>query len=150
MGEIVVIKGLDEIRTRFTQFPQAYNRVVKTKLETLLLVIWEKVPPYPGKPAESKYTRTGTLGRTIGISEAGDKSGNPDIYKVNQHGGVYDEGRFGTALEYAPYVIGTKQASWNSHWWKLEDVPKKAQAKITSLVNKTATSMVNFLNGKGL
>jgi hypothetical protein len=59
------------------------------------------------------------------------------------------EGRFGTNLEYAPYVIGDDtQARHMGHWWKISTVATKAAGKIESLFKTLGDNLASFLDGK--
>jgi len=150
----VIVEGLDELRARFAQFPNAYNRVVLHTMAVSLLKLWEHVPGYPAPPPDSSYRRTGTLGRTLGSSQGGGRSGGkPDIFDIKNHSN-YTEGKFGTQLSYAQYVIGdygSQQASHMRHWWTLpQDVLRAAQDGIEKLWKDAGKDLADFLRGKGL
>lgn len=134
---------------RMAQFPKEFDAVKDATMDASLLTLWENVPPYPERPNESSYDRTGTLGRTLGASMSGAISGKPDIYEKKKLGSEI-EGRFGTKLSYADYVIGESQAWMHYIWWRLTDVKKSSEAKIISLWNLAAEKMAKFLDGKGL
>jgi hypothetical protein len=148
---IIEIRGLDELMQRMRQFPQKLNASIKTTMQAALLTLWENVPPYPPPPDDSTYVRTGTLGRTLGSAEGGGKgSGQPDVYEVRELGAAW-EGRFGTNLEYAPYVIGDDtQAKHMGHWWKISVIKERAEEKINRLFEILGEKLAEFLEGKGL
>lgn len=155
MPVILEPMGLDEIRQRFAQAPARYNRAVHTTLQASLLQIWQTVGKlgYPPKPAKSKYTRTGTLGRTLGTSETGGTQGQPDIYTVEQGGG-WSEASFGTHLGYAPYVIGdeTTEQAWmhRGRWWTLpQTVAMRAKPAIEHLFEAMAGELAAWLDARG-
>src|SRR5512145_1411516 len=107
----VEVEGLSELIGRMDAYPKQIQDGMSEAMQDTLLVVNENVPSYAEKPATSSYDRTGTLGRTLGSSIEGGKRGSPDIYEVRALGsGV--EGRFGTNLDYAPYVIGDKEQAW--------------------------------------
>lgn len=139
------IEGMDEIITRMEQSPQELKRVMQATMNASLLTIHEEIPPYPTRPNASGYKRTGTLGRSLGSSMEGGVIGKPDIYEVKNLG---SEGRFGTKLSYAPYVIGPLQAWMHYMWWTLADVKAKAEGKIVSLWKTAAEKMAKFLEGR--
>lgn len=150
MSESIEIHGLDELIARMRAFPTQLKESMEATMQAALLVLWENVPPYPPPPGTSTYVRTGTLGRTLGSGEGGGKaSGTPDVYEVRELGGGY-VGRFGTNLEYGPYVIGdTEQARHMQHWWKIGSIAGKSEEEIRSLFNVLAEKLAQFLEGKG-
>lgn len=135
---------------RMQNYPRELNRLMKETNKASLLALHEKVPPYPSPPENSTYTRTGTLGRTLGVSEDGGKIGNPSIFEQRKLGTSGYEGTFGTNLEYAGYVIGEQQAWMHvGRWWTLRTVMNRAYGKILKLHKIAAEGMVAFLEGKG-
>lgn len=148
---VIEIRGLEEITRRMRDYPQKLSAAIKTTLGAALLALWENVPPYPPPPENSTYVRTGTLGRTLGSSEGGGKSGQPDIYEVKPLGGGEWEAHFGTNLEYAPYVIGDDtQARHMQHWWKISVIKERAAEKINRLFGVMADKLAAWLDGKNL
>ncbi len=137
------VKGLEEVLGKLAAWPDKLQQVMDTLMNASLLALWEAVPGYPEPPEGSTYRRTGTLGRTIGVEH----SGEPEIYQVVANGG-YTEGHFGTRLEYAPYVIGERQA-WmhRGRWWTILDVAAKATDKIRAIWQEGRQQMVNWFNG---
>ena len=150
-GPRIIIEGLDSIRDRFGQFPGKFSRALHRTMEAVLLKIWELIPGYPPPPPDSTYTRTGTLGRTLGGGMSGGREGKPDIYYVRKSHG-YQEASFGTRLKYAPYVIGEKQAKIHQgRWWRLPvEVLNSAIKPIERLFQSLAEELVKWLDGKGL
>ena len=135
--------GLSE---RMKQFPAEYAAVQKVTMEASLIAIHEAIPPYPTVP---NPTRTGLLGKSLGSSMEGGKVGKPSIYEIKSLGQSI-EGRFGTDLEYAPFVIGENPIWWHYRWWKLSQVAKATEKRIVGLWNTAAEKMAKFLNGKGM
>ncbi len=150
MPNTIEIKGLDELIRRMQAYPDKLKQMTKLTMDAAMLALWENVPPYPPPPDDSTYVRTGTLGRTLGSSEAGSKGSNaPDIYEVKPMGSGY-EGRFGTNLEYAPFVIGDEtQSRRMSHWWKIGSIATRAAGKIESIFKTLGDNLASFLDGKG-
>lgn len=148
---VLEVRGLNEIIQRMQKFPDKLSKVLETGMKASLLALWEKVPPYPNPPQDSTYRRTGTLGRTLGSSEGGGKgSATPSIYETRKLGNGM-EGKFGTNLDYAPYVIGEQsQARHMRHWWKTSKIAKDAKSKIEQVWKGIAKSLADFLDGKGL
>ncbi len=148
----IEVRGLTELINRMRQFPDKLQQILKLGMDASLLALWEKVPPYPAPPQDSTYRRTGTLGRTLGSSESGGRSGGtPEIYETRKLGATGMEGQFGTNLEYAPHVIGEQsQASHMSHWWKMGKIVADAKAKIQTVWKGIAEKLAAFLDGRGL
>lgn len=146
----IEVRGLKELQARMAQFPAQLEAGQREVMDASLLTLWENVPPYPKISFNSSYRRTGMLGRSLGTSAAGGKgSGKPSIYETKKLGGGF-EGRFGTDLDYAPYVIGDfTQAAHMGYWWQMKDIANKASDKITRLWQNLADKMAKFLD-KGL
>jgi hypothetical protein len=146
----ITVKGLEELLKKMQAFPRKLDTVMEKTLETILLTVWEHIEPYPDPPDTSTYRRTGTLGRTLGIDPGGFKSGTPDIYEVKTLG-AYSLARFGTRLDYAPYVIGDpgKEQAWmhRGRWWTLPGVAEKARGKIQQVWETLADKMADFIGG---
>lgn len=145
------VTGLRELSQRFRDFPQEFSQSVRATMEATLYALWGAVPAYPPKPQTSDYIRTGTLGRSLGSSEAGGISGGtPEIYEVSQ-GTTYTAGEFGTNLEYAPYVIGDDEQQWYhaAHgWWTISSVARLAEERILQLWQQTAEQLAAWIDGQ--
>jgi hypothetical protein len=167
----IEVKGLAEVIRRFERFPEQRRKVIRRLAEAVLLKIWESVPSYPPqKPVsgnrvsfktrageqvgwgETAYDRTGQLGRSLGSSEVGGKSGEPDIYEIKENGG-FTTARFGTNLEYAEHVIGDRedgQARHMKHWWTIPQTLRNiATMRIDILLRAVADDLAAWLNAKG-
>jgi len=136
------IEGVDELRKRMSQYPSKFNQVLDKTIDTSLLTIQQEIPPYP--VYQSKYRRTGTLGRTVGL-----RGGRPDIYEKEIGPNMFSA-EYGSRLKYAPYVIGeTTQAKHMKHWWTLDGtVLKRAAPKIQRLFKIMADKLAAWLDGK--
>jgi len=154
MSQVVEVKGLKELIGKMQAFPVELAKTVSIGIAASLNVFWEKVPPYPRKPAGSRYKRKGSagLGGSLGSGETGGAKGlEPSVYSVRKLGEGNMEGKFGTNLDYAPYVIGdTTQARQNLHWWQMLDIAIKSQGKVKEIWNGIMKKMVAFLERKGL
>lgn len=146
----IEITGLKEIRARFAAYPEKFGRAVEKTLEAALFILTESVPPYPPPPVDSTYTRTGTLGRTLGSSQTGGPAGLlPEIFEVKQIGEGAWTADWGTRLEYAPYVIGTfTQAGHMGHWWTILTVARRAIPKIDQAFQRMEKVLADWLDGQ--
>jgi hypothetical protein len=143
------VEGLDELLDKLTEADKDIQEALKNTMEKSLLVLWENVPAYPKLPEspKSSYRRTGTLGRSLGSSYGGGKSGaQPTVYSIKQQMNNV-EGRFGTNLSYAPYVIGPshlpkgqRQAYMHKPgfkgrpgWWTMTTIRERSVEKIQKL-----------------
>ncbi len=144
--QVMEVRGLEELQARFEAFPLQFTVETAKAVGTSLLVLHENVPPYPPPPADSKYKRTHTLDRSLGIL------GNEhNIYKIRRIGSLGFEGRFGTNLKYAPYVIGppgTQREPFSSYWWRLDQVPDKAMPKILEVFEALVRRLAAWLEGR--
>jgi hypothetical protein len=151
MTSSIEIRGLKELIERMQKYPRELQESVGVTMDAAMLALHENVPPYPERD-NSGYDRTGTLGRTLGSSVSGGKSGKPDVYEVREMGSTW-EGHFGTNLEYAPHVIGPPDAEPNQawmhyRWWTTDTVKEKAEPKIQSLFKVLAEKLAKWLEGK--
>jgi hypothetical protein len=115
MPEIILeVRGLDEVIRRFGNRRNVTEPIAKA-LDKTVKLIQRGVTTYPPRPPESTYRRTGTLGRSF--------TTRVDRGRL--------EGRAGTRLAYAPYVIGDgTQAAWMRHWKTIGKVGEEALPRI--------------------
>jgi hypothetical protein len=154
MADITIrIEGIDELRKKFKQAPERFNRAFKTATHAALIMLQENVQPYPRANPDSKYKRTGTLGRSLGSGEQGGKVSEPDISTVKTHG-AYFTGEFGTRLKYAPYVIGdpaTEQAGVHKgRWWTMVTVAQKSREKIQRVYQIAAEELRKWFDTRSV
>ena len=86
----------------------------------------EGLKKYPTAKPESRYIRTMDLWRSLTVG----KLGLQGIHSVKGiHGGV--EGRWGTNVKYAPYVIDqNRQAAHMGRWWTLQGEAKRLTPQV--------------------
>lgn len=151
MSQVVEVKGLDELIKRMQAYPMELVKTMAVAMSASLNIFWENVPSYPKQRPDANYRRTGTLGRSLGSSESGGASGSPSVYTIKSLGQSNFEGRFGTSLDYAPYVIGdTTQAQVHQGtWWTIKTIAEKSQEKLGDLWTMVMEKMAAFLEGKG-
>lgn len=144
------VTGLEELSQRMKQWPNRFRAALEVTMNAALLTVWEKIPSYPPKPQDSTYIRTGTLGKSLGGSFSGGKTGTtPDIYEIKSGSTNMIEASFGTRLDYAQVVIGEQQRPYNRHWWTMhKTVLRRIQQPINRIFNAMADEMTKWLDGK--
>ncbi len=148
--EISVETTPRDLLRRMEKYPDKLDKLMAKAMEASLLTLQEKTPAYPPQPVGTPYERTGALGGSLGVAQEGGISGVPDIKLVKKLGRGNYQGEFGSRLHYAKWVIGTqRQARHMRHWWKMKDVAKAAEPKITEIFEKLSESIARFLDGKG-
>ena len=77
----------------------------------------------------------------------GGKSGPPDIQEVTI-GSDYVEGRYGSKLGYAEYVIGydTQAAIHRGRWWTNNALAIKATKKVVAIFERMASIWADWMN----
>ncbi len=138
------------LQKRMAAYPQKLAQVMPIGMDASLLILWENVPPYAPEPPNSTYTRQGILGKSLGSSMSGGKSGGqPSIFTSRKIGSGY-EGRFGTNLGYAEYVIGegTQAEIHEGRWWTIKKIADESRQKITDLWDGIMDKLAAFLDGK--
>lgn len=139
------IKGLEELQAKLAMYPVYHAKMVSEAVGTALLVLHEGVPPYPPKPTGSTYRRTHHLDRSLGT--IGD---DHNIYSIRRVGTGY-QGRFGTNLKYAQYVIGPRgvqRPPFTAYWWRLESVAGKQYSKVLRVFQALADKITAFLSSR--
>lgn len=140
----IEIDGLNEVIDKLGRMPPALDKEIKDTMRDSLLMLHESVPGYPPQAVPPDvYRRTGTLGRSIGTSQGGGKMGKPTVYSIKGSGGNI-QGRFGTNLSYAKYVIDPQRQAYmhkpgykgRQGWWTMDTVKERAEPKIIRNWNK--------------
>jgi hypothetical protein len=96
---------------------------------------------YPPKPTTSKYRRTGTLGKSLGMS-----GGKPTVYSMRGTGSEM-QGRYGTNLSYAKYVIDDNRQAYmhKNWWWTMKVLKDRAEDKIARLWDSTISKILKLI-----
>ena len=133
---------------RFQRYPQQFNRVMEKSMDASMLHVQSSVPSYPPPREGQSYIRTGTLGRTMGISQQGQPLGKPSIYKTSKLGNAY-QGEFGTNIHYAPDVIGegTQKPLFVSRWWTIGTVARRAARGILRIHEIAVEELARWIDG---
>ena len=140
-----------DLLERMRRYPQQLDKVTKYTLGASMLTLQENVPPYPKPPPNSRYKRTGQLGRSLGSSMGGGVTGTPSINQIKKLGPGAYEGAFGTNLGYAPDVIGnnTQKPVHRGRWWVMRQILELSTAKINRLWENTSKQLAGYLDGMG-
>ena len=139
------VEGLDDILHKMTVFPKTLDKELRDTMKASLYTMEGAVPDYPRqKNPETKYVRTNTLDHSLTVG------GGFNIAKTEKLGGVH-QARFGTNLEYAPYVISDSMQAEQHRgwWWTVSTIVEKAMPKIERLFNALAERLAAFLNREG-
>ena len=135
---------------RMRRYPKKLDDELEEAMEAALHQVHAKVKAYP--IYESDYERQNILGKSLGSDmHTGGRVSDSGANLIKRHRrlgqGKY-EGRFGTSLEYAQYVIGTKtQAGHMSHWWTMDEIKERAEPGIKKIFEEMTRRLVKFLGG---
>lgn len=140
-----IIINPPDLFERMEKYPLILKSHLRTTMRNSMYVVHSSVPSYPAPPASSTYRRTGTLGRSLIIGNMG--AGN--ILEIKDTG-IGIEGRFGTRLHYAQYVIGETTQAWmhRGRWWTMADLRQRAEPKVQKLFNRMGEALVKWLASK--
>ena len=146
--QIEVVTTPPDLIKRMMKYPTQLDAVMKRTSAAALVTVWEHVPAYPRRP-DSRYKRTGQLGRSLGVGQGGGPIGTPSIMQVKKLGIGEYEGTFGSNLGYAPDVIGSpgQKDIHKGIWWTINDVAKRATPKVIRLYESVSKQMVRFIEG---
>ena len=141
------IQGMNELLARFNGGRRELESAIDDGMEQALIVVNEEVPAYPSERPRQKYVRTGALGKSMGSSMGGGKAGEPDIYEINHQSG-YVEGRLGSSLPYAEYVIGegTQASVHTGRWWTNSVLISKAYVKVHEAFKSAMERWIKWMN----
>ena len=124
----VEIRGLEELQRKARRMGTDMGPTMSRTMDRAVKYVHSTVPPYPPAPPESRYRRTGLLGRSI-------------TTEVRALGGT-TVGVIGTNVAYAPDVISSEPANgagpqaWyhkRTGWYTLQDVVAKAERQIIAI-----------------
>lgn len=144
----IEISGLKELQAKLSAFPGKFQALMLEAIKASMLVLQENVPPYPRQNPDSKYTRTGNLGASIGSGMQGGAVGKADIQEARKVGSSF-VGTFGTKIEYAPHVIGTStqsNAARKAGWYTFLTIAKASAQKIGMVFADMTARILRFLN----
>lgn len=136
--------GDKELAAKLQRMADAAPKIGSDAMMESLLYLQSQTPGYPPAPPNSRYRRTGTLGRSV-TSLA---SSNPDaLTKVEPLRGNTITGTWGTRVKYAPDVIGrdTQRSIFAAiGWYTLEDVAERNIPGIETIWQKALRKLVNL------
>lgn len=142
-----------EIRTnppdlfqRFERYPQRLDDELQAAMDKAMLHLQGSIPEYPAQNPATDYVRTGTLGRSIGLG-----GGKAEVHQVKRLGQGNYEGRIGTRVYYAQYVIGegtqAEHVRRSAPWWTMKTVAEAAQEGIVRIFEAMAEKLAGWLDG---
>ncbi len=148
-SSIEVIMTPRDLMQRFSRYPNEFSRVMEKTMQASLLHVQSSVPSYPKPRPNQSYRRTGTLGRSLGVTQSGGPIGRATIQTTRKVGAAY-QGEFGSSLSYAPDVIGegTQKEMFVGRWWTLKTVAKRAMAGIIRLHDTAVDELARWLDGR--
>ena len=146
----VSVNGLTQLIGRMKSAPSKMQIFLSDAMRKSLETLREGVPPYPPERMGQKYIRTERLGRSMGSGFGGGAQGMPDIFEVKMGGGMV-EGRYGSRVGYAEYVIGEGTQAWMhaGRWWTVKTVLNNAMKAIESIWQAVGVRIAAYLDGKG-
>lgn len=133
----VEIRGLEEFQRKARRMGTDMGPTMSRTMDRAVKYVHSTVPPYPPAPPESRYRRTGLLGRSI-------------TTEVRALGGT-TVGVIGTNVAYAPDVISSEPANgagpqaWyhkRTGWYTLQDVVAKAERQIVAIFEHALDQMI--------
>lgn len=109
-----------EVEVKLDRIANGIPPELSQAMTKAVLYVHSQVPAYPAASPDSRYRRTGTLGRTI--TAMGSASG-PALSRVESAGGQV-LGYVGSSVKYAGYVIDEQDQAWmhKGRWWTLQSV----------------------------
>ena len=142
----IKIEGLEELQGKLSKFTPEMHKAMNITMERSLVALQDAIPPYPPKPVTSKYRRTGTLGKSIGRDG---KAVGTGIYEITGAGGNI-QGRFGTNLVYAKYVIDPEQQAYmhKGRWWTMAKLAKDARGEVIKVFEQMVQVASKWLAGR--
>ncbi len=142
MTNIEVRFNPPDLPQRMKHYPQKLQQEMERTMKESLIHVQGSVPPYPPARPTSRYIRTGTLGRSIGLG------GRAAIYEVRRVGAGY-EAQLGTRLHYAPPVIGAQSQTGffkGRGWWNMKTVAERAKPGVERLFEAMSRRLVAWLD----
>lgn len=125
----IEIRGLDKLLRKYRRLGKNASPAIRDLTKHAADYAHSQVPSYPPPRPESRYRRTGTLGRTIHA-------------KVKNLSDTEWAGILGTPTAYAPWVISSERTpqgvggqAWfhKERWWTLQGVVKGARNAIVKI-----------------
>lgn len=138
----VRIVGLEELLRRFDQADEVVRRELRRAMLRAVLGELQRMPSYPPPPPASTYRRTELLGRSLTAMVGR----HPAARSTVDGAGDTIRGVIGTAVVYAPFVIGERQAKVHrGRWWRLDQSVLSHKAQIEAEFEDAAERIVEAL-----
>jgi hypothetical protein len=135
------IKGLAELMSKYGAAGPVVHDTLFKATDRAVTYVHSTVPPYPAKPAGSRYARTEMLGRAT-------------TTKVKPLGGGGFVGTIGNKMKHAPWVISTERVGsrgpqtrvHKSHgWWTLQEVVSAASREVYRIFHEAVITILKQL-----
>lgn len=137
----VNIIGADKLAKKIDKIVKTFPKASEKAMLDSVLYVHSQTPAYPPPPPMSKYTRTGTLGRSVTTLQGKHADALSRIEPLNGGRGV--QGYVGTKLTYADSVIGEHQKrAFAGRWWRLVDVVTKSRNGIMRIWQRTLQDLI--------
>ena len=140
----VEIKGVKRLQSTISTIPLWLRYEIDDLLEGFNEQLGKELRKYPPPPPQSKYIRTGRLGRGWGV----------DIQRSRLNVSAISSNR----VPYAPFVMGDNQLPHFSHWrtassiisTRLRDLETRLDRAARSLEQRMSRSSGSFLSRAGI
>lgn len=146
----ISVSGLNELIGRLRGAKSKMAILLNEAMKESLRTLQASVLPYPSERMGQKYIRTERLGQSLGSGFGGGAHGVPDIFEIEMAGGAL-EGRFGTRVGYAEYVIGEGTQAWMhaGRWWTIRTILNNAMKIIGGIWERVGIRIAAYIDGKG-
>jgi len=135
-GDVVIeVQGLEALLRRFGASNKIVAQAIERAMKKATLHLQARIAVYPPPPPTSTYRRTGTLGRSITSEVKG--VGTDEVWGI-----------VGTAIPYAPAVIGPEQPFYMKHWKTITQHAEDEKPQVEEFFVEAGQEIVGGLAGK--
>lgn len=133
---------LDDLAAKLKQMKPLIQPILRQTSDAALLSLIPDMARYPAPPPNSRYTRTGTLGRTWTAAHP--------LFQVTENSFL---GSIGNNTEYAPYVQKAGEEEPHQAWmhkgrWQTDDdVLKQHEADLNARWDEATEKIASLVEG---